>query len=138
MLDRAGQPLVSPSGTIRRVTAHGPMWSGTRKGRQTPMTPENVDDAPLFRYRVREIAEAKGINLTKLARLADVTRETAERYWNNKVTCPTQALIKLARALECKVEELIVIVNPDEPRPDGSKEMAGGDVEGRNEGVTHR
>ena len=78
------------------------------------MRPEDVDDAPLFRYRVREIAEAKGINLTKLARLADVTRETAERYWNNKVTRPTQALIKLARALECKVEELIVIVNPDE------------------------
>lgn len=82
-------------------------------------TPEDVDDAPLFRYRVREIAEAKGINLTKLARLADVTRETAERYWNNKVTRPTQALIKLARALECKVEELIVVVNPDEERADG-------------------
>ena len=84
-----------------------------------PMRPEDVDDAPLFRYRVREIAEAKGINLTKLARLADVTRETAERYWNNKVTRPTQALIKLARALECKVEELIVIANPDEERPHG-------------------
>src|SRR5215210_5970855 len=116
MLNRAGRPPVRSSGTIRRVTAHGLMWSGTRKGGQMPMTPENVDDAPLFRYRVREIAEAKGINLTKLARLADVTRETAERYWNNKVTRPTQALIKLARALACKVEELIVIVNPDEPR----------------------
>lgn len=89
-----------------------------------PMTPENVDDAPLFRYRVREIAEAKGINLTKLARLADVTRETAERYWNNKVTRPTQALIKLARALECTVEELIVIVNPDEPQLDESRQSS--------------
>ncbi len=89
-----------------------------------PVTPEDVDDAPLFRYRVREIAEAKGINLTKLARLADVTRETAERYWNNKVTRPTQALIKLARALECKVEELIVIVNPDEPRQGGSEQSS--------------
>ena len=28
---------------------------------------DDLDDAPLFRYRVREIAEAKGINLTKLA-----------------------------------------------------------------------
>ncbi len=89
-----------------------------------PATPENVDDAPLFRYRVREIAEAKGINLTKLARLADVTRETAERYWNNKVTRPTQALIKLARALECTVEELIVIVNPDEPQLDESRQSS--------------
>ena len=89
-----------------------------------PITPENVDDAPLFHYRVREIAEAKGINLTKLARLADVTRETAERYWNNKVTRPTQALIKLARALECKVEELIVIVNPGESRQGGSEQSS--------------
>jgi DNA-binding Xre family transcriptional regulator len=89
-----------------------------------PMRTEDVDDAPLFHYRVREIAEAKGINLTKLARLADVTRETAERYWNNKVTRPTQALIKLARALECKVEDLIVIVNPDELRPDGSEQSS--------------
>ncbi len=104
-----------------------------------PRTPEDVDYAPLFRYRVREIAEAKGINLTKLARLADVTRETAERYWNNKVTRPTQALIKLARALECKVEELIVVVNPDEQRPNGSAELTDRDVEGENLGsATHR
>ena len=80
---------------------------------------DELDDAPLFRYRVREVAEARGMNLTQLARRADVTRETAERYWNNKVTRPTQALIKLARALECKVEDLILIVNPDEQRPDG-------------------
>ncbi len=89
-----------------------------------PQRTDELDDAPLFRYRVREIAEAKSINLTQLARRADVTRETAERYWNNKVTRPTQALIKLARALECTVEELIVIVNPDEPRPDGSAQAA--------------
>src|SRR5687768_17602110 len=81
---------------------------------------DDLDDRPLFRYRVREIAEQQGINLTRLARLADVTRETAERYWNNKVTRPTQALIKLARALECKVEDLIVVVNPDEPQPPGT------------------
>ena len=91
-----------------------------------PGTPEDVDDAPLFRYRVREVAEAKGINLTKLARLADVTRETAERYWNNKVTRPTQALMKLARALDCKVEDLIVVVNPEEQPPAGSQESASG------------
>ena len=87
-----------------------------------PMRPEDVDDAPLFRYRVREIAEAKGINLTQLARHADVTRETAERYWNNKIIRPTQALRKLARALDCKVEDLIAIVNPAEQQPGGSHE----------------
>ncbi len=90
-----------------------------------PTRPEDVDDVPLFHYRVREIAEAKGINLTKLARLADVTRETAERYWKNKVTRPTQALIKLARALECKVEELIVIVDPDDQWSAGSERTSG-------------
>ena len=89
---------------------------------------EPGDDAPLFRYRVREIAEDKGINLPQLARRADVTRETAERYWNNKVTRPTQALIKLARALECKVEDLIAIVNPDGQPPDGSTTPADGDA----------
>ena len=78
---------------------------------------DDRDDAALFRYRVREVAEAKGVNLTQLARRADVTRETAERYWNNKVTRPTQALIKLARALECRVEDLIAIVNPDAQQP---------------------
>ena len=103
-----------------------------------PRTPEDLDDAPLFRYRVREIAEAKGINLTKLARLADITRETAERYWNNKDTRSTQGLIKLARALECKVEELIVIVNPDEQRPNGSVELTDRDVEGGNLGSAPR
>jgi DNA-binding Xre family transcriptional regulator len=75
---------------------------------------EPRDDAPLFRYRVREVAESQGVNLTQLARRADITRETAERYWSNKVTRPTQALRKLARALHCKVEDLIAIVDPDE------------------------
>jgi DNA-binding Xre family transcriptional regulator len=78
---------------------------------------DDRDDAALFRYRVREVAQAQGVNLTQLARRADVTRETAERYWNNKVTRPTQALIKLERALECRVEDLIAIVNPDEQPP---------------------
>ena len=87
---------------------------------------EPRDDASLFHYRVREIAEEQGINLTQLARRADITRETAERYWNNKVTRPTQALIKLARALECKVEDLIAIVNPDGQPPDGSTTPADG------------
>ncbi len=85
----------------------------------------------MFHYRVREVAEQKG---TKLARLADVTRETAECYWNNTDPRPTQALMKLARALECKVEELIVIVNPDEQRPNGSVELMDRDVEGGNLG----
>jgi transcriptional regulator with XRE-family HTH domain len=87
---------------------------------------ELPDDVPLFRYRVREIAEAQGVNLTQLARRADVTRETAERYWKNKVTRPTRALIKLVRALHCKVEDLIAIVNPEEPRPDEQPEAARG------------
>ena len=91
-----------------------------------PGTPDKVDDAPLFRYRVREMAEAKGMNMTQLTRHGYVTRETAERYWNNKVTRPTQALIKLARALNCKVEDLITIVNPAEQQPDGSQESGSG------------
>ena len=99
---------------------------GVPKDRRMSQRTDELDDAPLFRYRVREIAEAKGINLTQLARRADVTRETAERYWNNKVTRPTQALIKLARALECKVEDLIAIVNPDQLRSDQSQESASG------------
>ena len=96
---------------------------------------DDREAAPLFRYRVREVAETQGVNLTQLARRADVTRETAERYWNNKVTRPTQALIKLARALECKVEDLIAIVNPEEQRSEGSKEPTNGDVEGGHLGA---
>ena len=99
-----------------------------------PRNTGDLDDQPLFRYRVREIAEERGINLTKLARDADVTRETAARYWNNQVTRPTQALIKLARALGCKVEDLIVIVNPDELLPTGSDRETSTDQTGGNLG----
>lgn len=89
----------------------------TQKDHAMPRRAADRDDAPLFRYRVREVAEAQGVNLTQLSRTADVTRETAERYWNNKLTRPTQALIKLARALGCRVEDLIVMVDPDAAAP---------------------
>ena len=75
---------------------------------------------------MREGAEATGINLTKPAPRADVPRETAKRSWNNTGTRPTQALLKLARALACKVEDLIMIVNPAEQQPDGRQESVSG------------
>ena len=70
------------------------------------------DELHIFRFRVREQAEEKGWTVTELARRANITRETARRYWENETKRPTAALLKLADALQCTLADLVVIEDP--------------------------
>ena len=68
----------------------------------------------MVRLKVREIAEAKKINMSKLSRMADVNYNTIRAIWDNErkdVTVST--LEKIARALKVDVSELIEVL-PDE------------------------
>jgi DNA-binding Xre family transcriptional regulator len=67
----------------------------------------------MVRLKVREIAEAKKINMSKLSRMADVNYNTIRAIWDNErkdVTVST--LEKIARALKVDVSELIEVI-PD-------------------------
>ena len=60
-----------------------------------------------FKLKVREIAEAQGLDRAKLARRADVTYATVHNIWNNPFAdVSITTLEKLAQALNCDVSEL--------------------------------
>lgn len=71
----------------------------------------------MARLRVREVAEAQGINLSKLQRSADVAMRTARRYWYNTQTGNVEGkaleeislpvLKRMAAVLKVKIAELI-------------------------------
>jgi DNA-binding Xre family transcriptional regulator len=66
------------------------------------------------RLRVREIAETKKINMSKLSRMADVNYNTVRAIWDNEMKDVTvSTLEKLARALKVNVSELMEVL-PDE------------------------
>jgi transcriptional regulator with XRE-family HTH domain len=61
----------------------------------------------MHRLRVREIAESKGINMSKLSRMADVNFNTIRAIWHNPQRDVSLAvLIKIAQALHVDVSEL--------------------------------
>lgn len=62
----------------------------------------------MIRLRVREIAEAKGLNMAQLARKADVDVRTVRRIYREPTSeISTIVLDKLATALDVKPSELI-------------------------------
>lgn len=64
----------------------------------------------LFQYRVKELAEKKGLDKSKLSRKANISLPTVRRYWNNEVERPSsEVLSKIAEALETTVDELMLI-----------------------------
>jgi len=68
----------------------------------------------MVRLKVREIAEAKKINMSKLSRMADVNYNTIRAIWDNEMKDVTvSTLEKIARALKVDVSELIEML-PDE------------------------
>ena len=71
----------------------------------------------MVRLKVREIAEAKKINMSKLSRMADVNYNTIRAIWDNErkdVTVST--LEKIARALKVEVSGLIEVLPDEEQR----------------------
>jgi len=68
----------------------------------------------MVRLKVREIAEARKINMSKLSRMADVNYNTVRAIWDNETKDVTvSTLEKFARALKVDIAELIEVL-PDE------------------------
>jgi DNA-binding Xre family transcriptional regulator len=60
-----------------------------------------------LRLKIRELAEAQGLDRAKLARRADLTYQTVHNMWNNPFADISIATLeKLAQALNCNVSEL--------------------------------
>ncbi len=69
----------------------------------------------MHRLRIKEIAESKNINMSKLSRIADVNFNTVRAIWHNPQRDVSLAvLIKIAHALKVEVSELYVIEPDDE------------------------
>ncbi len=68
----------------------------------------------MVRLKIREIAEAKKINMSKLSRMSDVNYNTIRAIWDNeKKDVNVSTLVKIARALKVELSELIEVL-PDE------------------------
>ena len=68
----------------------------------------------MMRLRVRELAEAQGIGLSKLSRLADVNYKTVQTIWRDPFHgVNTKTLERIAKALKVPMSELFEDV-PDE------------------------
>ncbi len=66
----------------------------------------------MIRLRVKEVAQAKGIGMLKLSRLADVSYRTVQGVWRDPYReISIKTLEKFARALSVPSHELI----EDEP-----------------------
>ncbi len=67
----------------------------------------------MYRLRVKEIAESKGISRTKLARLTEMQYESINGMWNNpQRDVSLSTLLKLAHALQVAVSDLYEVL-PD-------------------------
>ncbi len=70
----------------------------------------------MIRLKIREIAEAKKINMSKLSRMADLNYNTIRAIWDNEMKDVTvSTLEKIARALKVDVSELIEVLPDKEP-----------------------
>lgn len=61
----------------------------------------------MARLRIKEIAESKGYNMSRLHRAADIAFTTVKRVWQNPDSSVTlETLEKIARVLGVPVQEL--------------------------------
>ena len=61
----------------------------------------------MIKLRVREVAQAKGISMAKLGRMADLNQRTMQAIYNDPYRdVAYSTLVKLARALDVGVSEL--------------------------------
>lgn len=68
----------------------------------------------MIRLKIRDIAESKKINMSKLSRMADVNYNTIRGIWDNpNRDVAVTTLEKIAKALGVAVSDLYEIV-PDE------------------------
>lgn len=75
---------------------------------------EKAESEAMVRLRVKEVAEAKGYNMSSLSRAADVSFTTIKRLWKRPDGgANVETLDKIARVLSVSVADLIEHV-PDE------------------------
>ncbi len=61
----------------------------------------------MIRLRVKEIAESKGYNMSKLSRAADVSFNTIKRIWKNpELGANIITLSKIAKVLNVTISDL--------------------------------
>lgn len=64
----------------------------------------------MIRLRVKELAEEQGLNMTKLSNKSDISFNTIKAIFRDPYkVISTVHLVKLARALEVEIQDLIVI-----------------------------
>ena len=71
---------------------------------------KEVSPDPIFKVRIEELRKAKGMSKNQLSKLSSLGRSTIteiELGYRENPTCIT--LIKLAKALQCSIDELIKI-----------------------------
>lgn len=71
---------------------------------------KEVSPDPIFRVRIEELRKARGLSKKKLSKFSGLARSTItelELGYRVNPTCIT--LIKLSKALQCSIDELIKI-----------------------------
>ncbi len=70
----------------------------------------------MIKLKVREIADARRINMAKLSRMADVNYNTIRAIYDNpNRDVAVTTLEKIAKALKIDVSDLYEIIPDDEP-----------------------
>lgn len=69
----------------------------------------------MIRLKIREIAEARKINMSKLSRMADLNYNTIRAIWVDATKdVAISTLEKIAKALSVEVSELIEVLPNEE------------------------
>lgn len=72
--------------------------------------------------RVRELAEAQGLDIAKLARRADLGYGTVHALWNGTTESPgLKTLEAVAKVLGVRTGDLIADDEPKQPEPPANK-----------------
>lgn len=68
---------------------------------------------PKWRNRIKEVREERGHNQRQLARLAGLDAPNLNAYEQGRLTPSVATLLRLTRALECSLDELVVVEDND-------------------------
>jgi DNA-binding Xre family transcriptional regulator len=79
------------------------------------ITIKPLEEVTMAKLRIREIAEKQGLNQKELADKSGVSAQLINRYWNYPMQrVELDALAKIAKALNCKLADLIEVDDEDD------------------------
>ena len=71
---------------------------------------KEIAQDPIFKVKVKDLRKKKGLSKKKLSDIADISRSIISDIESGKTKNPTCiTLIKLARAFNCSIDELVEI-----------------------------